>query len=162
MPFANATYSDFKYRDYRFQSIVKTRLLPVVDSAATVDYSGHQVAGVSKWVANVGIDFSTSPGIYGNVVYAYRDAFTLTSLGTADGTPNTAPYKVKSWGLLNAKLGYRNTISRHFDLDVYAAMNNISGTKYPIMVFVNQIPDAYIAGPAKSVYFGGVNLKYLF
>jgi iron complex outermembrane receptor protein len=162
MPFANATYSDFKYKDYRFQSIVKTRLAPITDSAATVDYSDHQVAGVSKWVANVGIDFTTRPGIYGNTVYAYRDAFTLTSLGTADGTPNTAPYKVSSWGLLNAKLGYRNTISHHFDLDIYAAVNNISGTKYPIMVFVNQIPDAYIAGPAKAVYFGGVNLKYIF
>ncbi|MDQ6609960.1 MAG: TonB-dependent receptor [Bacteroidota bacterium] len=154
-PFANVTYSDFQYKDYKFQ--------PIVGAAPqTYDYSGHQVAGVSKWVGSVGTDFLTRPGIYGNVAYTYRDAFPLTSLGTADGTTNTPEYHVSSWSLLNAKLGYRCGLSHHFNLDVYAAANNITGSKYPIMVFVNQIPDAYIAGPNKAVYFGGVNVKYNF
>ena len=154
-PFVNATYSDFKYRNFQFQRTVGTNVV-------TDDYSGKQVAGVSKWVASAGTDFATKPGIYGNVVYTYRDGFPITSLGTADGTSNTAPYHVTSWSLLNAKLGFRRSLSPHFDLDIYAAGNNLAGTKYPIMVFVNQFPDSYIAGPAKAVYFGGVNVKYNF
>lgn len=158
MPFANLTYSDFKYKDYRFQSIGKTVLTPQKDSALTVDYSGKPVAGVSKWVANIGVDFSTNPGLYGNIAYLYRDGFPITS----DGLVNGAAYHVSSYSLLNAKLGFRKMLSQHFDLDTYVGINNITGTKYPIMVFVNQIPDAYIAGPTKAVFFGSVNLRYNF
>lgn len=158
MPFANLTYSDFKYKDYRYQSVGKTVTTPVKDSALTLDYSNHSVAGVSKWVANIGVDFTTRPGIYGNVNYLYRDGFPVTS----DGLVNGAPYHITSYSLLNAKLGYRHTLSAHFDLDAYFGINNISGTKYPIMVFVNQLPDAYIAAPRNAVYFGGMNLKYIF
>jgi iron complex outermembrane receptor protein len=59
-------------------------------------------------------------------------------------------------------VGYQHTFAKHFGLDVYFGVNNITNTKYPIMVFVNQIPDAYIAGPLKANYFGGFNFKYNF
>lgn len=151
-PFANATYSDFKYNNYPF-SITGT-----VNKDSVVNYNGKPVAGVSKWVASMGVDFATNPGLYGNVAYTYRDPFPLTS----DGLVSGVPYHVSSYSLLNAKLGYRRSLSRHFDLDTFVGANNLTGTKYPIMVFVNQIPDAYIAGPTKAVYFGAVNLKYNF
>jgi iron complex outermembrane receptor protein len=63
---------------------------------------------------------------------------------------------------LNAKLGYKSSLSKHFDIDLSFGINNITATKYPMMVFVNQIPDAYLAGPPKANYFGGLNLKYNF
>lgn len=152
MPFANLTYSDFKYNDYPF-SITGT-----INNNSIINYSGKQVAGVSKWVANLGLDFTTKPGLYGNVAYLYRDPFPLTS----DGLVNGAPYHVTGYNLLNAKLGYRHALSNHFDLDTYFGVNNITAVKYPMMVFVNQLPDAYLAGPTKAVYFGSVNLKYNF
>lgn len=154
MPFANLTYSDFKYDNFPFSV---TGVL-VGNKDSVINYSGKPVAGVSKWVTNVGLDFTTKPGLYGNVAYLYRDPFPLTS----DGLFNNAPYHVTSYNLLNAKLGYRRSLSSHFDLDTYFGVNNITGVKYPIMVFVNQLPDAYIAGPTKAVYFGSVNLKYNF
>lgn len=154
-PFANATYSDFIYKDFRFQSVTGT-------TVTTLDYSGHEVPGVSKWIANVGVDFTLKPGLYGNVICTYRDPQQISSLGTAEGTPNGTPYHVTSYSLLNAKLGYRHSLSRHFDLDTYVGVNNITGTKYPIMVFVNQYPDSYLAGPTEAVYFGSVNLRYNF
>lgn len=164
MPFANVTYSDFKYKNYRFDSLGKTAGTPAKDSVITFDYSNKQVAGVSKWVANIGVDFTTRPGIYGNIAYLYRDGFPLRSDGMLPAVVNSVktliPYQVASYSLLNAKLGYRNSISKHFDLDAYFGVNNITGAKYPMMVFVNQIPDAYVAGPTRAVYFGGVNLKY--
>lgn len=145
-PFANITYSDFKYKDYKFQSFAGT-------TVTTVDYSGKAVAGVAKIVGNIGIDVDTKPGIYANVNYFYKDPMPITS----DGANMTTSYS-----LLNAKLGYRHSLSAHFDLDVYFGATNITNAKYPIMVFVNQIPDAYIAAPRNANCFGGVNLKYNF
>ncbi len=150
MPFANLTYSDFKYDNFPFSTT------GVINKDSVINYNGKAVAGVSKWVANIGIDFATKPGLYGNVAYLYRDPFPLTS----DGLFNGNPYHVTSYNLLNAKLGYRHSLSSHFNLDAYFGVNNITATKYPIMVFVNQIPDAYIAGPTKAAYFGSVNVKY--
>ena len=145
-PFANVTYSDFEYKNYPFHIIKGTK-----DSI--VNYEGNDVAGVAKVVANVGFDVVTKPGIYANIAYMYKDRLPITSDGL-----NTSP----SYSLLNAKLGFRHSLSPHFDLDLYAGVNNITNTKYPIMVFVNQIPDAYIVGPRFANFYGGINLKYIF
>ena len=40
--------------------------------------------------------------------------------------------------------------------------NNITSVRYAQMVFVNQLPDAFLPGPKDINYFGGVNLKYTF
>ncbi len=146
-PFANMTYSDFQYKDYQFHTVVNNT------KDSVIDYSGQAVAGVAKFVGNIGVDFVTKPGIYGNIYYFHKDGMPITS----DGLLNTGGYS-----LLNAKLGFQRSLSAHFDLDAYAGVNNITNTKYPIMVFVNQIPDAYVVAPKYANYFGGVNLKYNF
>jgi len=45
-------------------------------------------------------------------------------------------------------------------MDLFFGVNNIAGTQYPIMIFVNQLADAYIPAPPKAVYYGGINLRY--
>ena len=152
-PFANLTYSDFKYKNYTFQTIGKTVTTPAKDSALTTDYSGQKVAGVAKIVANIGFDVLTSIGIYGNANYFYKDGMPITS----DGLLSTSSYS-----LLNAKIGWLGSLSKHFDMELYFGVNNIANTRYPIAVFVNQIPDAYLAGPSKANYYGGINLTYNF
>jgi iron complex outermembrane receptor protein len=67
-----------------------------------------------------------------------------------------------AYSLLNAKLGIRRSLSSKFDLDAFVGANNITGTQYPYMVFINQLPDAYLPAPYKANYFGGVNLKFNF
>lgn len=149
-PFVNFTYSNFKYLDFKFQSIAKNN---GKDSLVTTDFSGNKVAGVPPVVANVGVDFALKFGLYGNATYSYRDQMPFTSDGK-----NIAD----SYSLLNAKIGFRRELSKHFDLDVFAGANNITGEKYYYMVFLNQLPDAYIPAPNEINYFGGVNLKYNF
>ncbi len=148
--FANLTYSDFKYNNFRFQRIGKS--VSNADSTITEDYSGKAVAGVAPWVYNVGLDIDTKPGLYGNVTYNYRSEMFYTS----DGLNQTNPFC-----LVNAKLGFRKTI-HHVGVEAYAGANNITGSQYYYMVFVNQLPDAYIPSPTEINYFGGVNLKYIF
>ena len=142
--FTNLTYSDFKYDNFTFQNNILT---------PPADYSGMPVAGVPKIVANGGVDFTFAPGIYGDVVYMFRDGMPYTP----DGLNRAGAY-----GLLNAKLGFRRIRGSKFDVDAYFGANNITGVQYYQMVFVNQVPDAYLPGPNKANFFGGVTLKYNF
>lgn len=137
-PFANLTYSDFEYEDFPYQG---------------KNYNGYKVAGVAPVTANAGVDIFTKPGIYVNAFYSYRDAMPLVSDNSL---------KTESFSLVNAKLGFRHSIGAHFDLDAYFGANNITGSKYYLMAFINQQPDTYLPGPDKINYFGGVNLKYNF
>ena len=147
-PFTNFTYSDFKYEGFSFQTLNATRTAAVV-----TDYDGKEVAGVAKLVANLGVDINTRPGFYGNLAYFYKDGMPITSDGLNRAT---------SYSLLNTKLGFQHSISVHCDLDIFFGINNITGVQYPYMVFVNQLPDAYLPAPYKANYFGGINFKYNF
>jgi iron complex outermembrane receptor protein len=141
-PFANLTYSDFKYGDsFKIQKSV----------TVTEDYSGKQVGGVPKIMANAGVDVMMKQGLYANVTYNYKDRVPITSLNDLYAS---------SYNLLNGKIGMKRGIGQHFDLDVFFGATNITNTKYYIMVFVNQLPDAYIPAPKNTNVFGGFNIKY--
>ena len=146
-PFANLAYSDFKYgSNFKYQTGTTT------SNITTVDYSNKPVAGVSKWTANFGADFTTRPGLYGNFIWSYKDGVPITSDGVNRST---------SYNLLNVKFGYQRELSKHFNLDLSLGINNLTGVQYPIMIFANQLPDAYLPAPLKAVVFGGLNLKYI-
>lgn len=147
-PFANFCYSNFKYEDFKFQKLNSAKT-----DIVEVDYSGKAVAGVPPVTANAGIDIITKAGIYANVNYSYRDAMPYTSDGIS---------KTTAFSIVNAKLGIHKSFLKHFDIDAYVGANNITGTQYYYMVFLNQLPDAYLPAPNEINYFGGVNLKYTF
>ena len=73
-PFANVTYSHFRYEDYQIE-----RLKTPATSGHHYQYSGNPVAGVAPWVANLGVDVVAAAGIYANVVWSYKDAMPITS-----------------------------------------------------------------------------------
>lgn len=148
-PFANFSYSYFRYKDFHWESLNSSKTDVVI-----TDYSGKAVAGVSPITANVGIDV-TSPkfGPYLNVTYSYRDAMPITS----DGIYNT-----KAFHLLNMKIGYQRTFFKHLNVNAYFGVNNITGSQYYYMVFVNQMPDAYLPAPRKANFYGGLSLTGIF
>ncbi|GCC52745.1 TonB-dependent receptor [Chryseotalea sanaruensis] len=143
-PFVNFTYSDFVYNDFTFQNNI---------SVPPADYSGKAVAGVPPVVFNGGVDFVSNTGLYANMIYMYRDKMPLTPDGL-----NIA----NSYSLLNAKVGYHKNFGKHFDADAYFGVNNMLSEQYYQMVFVNQLPDAFIPGPNNINYFSGINVKYIF
>lgn len=147
-PFANFCYSDFRYKDYKFQTLDASK-----KNKVEVDYSGHKVVGVPPVTFNAGVDASALIGFYANVNYSYRDGMYFTS---------DQVNKTESFNLLNGKIGFRRTFMDHLGLDVYFGANNITNTHYYYMVFLNQLPDAYLPAPNKINYFGGINLKYTF
>jgi len=146
-PFVNFTISNFKYEDYSFNykgTILKDSI---------VNYDGKSVAGVAKFIGNFGIDITTNNGLYFNTIYSYKDGFPIS----ADGKNNTSSYSI--W---NTKIGIKRSLLNHLTTDIFLGINNLTNTRYPMMVFINQLPDAYMAGPTMTNYFGGVNLKYNF
>ncbi|MEO6069595.1 MAG: TonB-dependent receptor [Chitinophagaceae bacterium] len=147
-PFANAAYSKFKYKDFKYQALNGTRTAVV-----ETDYSGKTVAGVPPLTANVGIDMMTKIGLYATAYYSYRDPMIFTSTGLN---------KTDSYNLVNGKMGIKQSMGSHFDLDAFIGATNLTGTQYYYMVFVNQLPDAYLPAPLKTAWFGGINLKYNF
>jgi len=147
-PFGNLTLSDAKYVGYSFQTLNANRTGVVV-----ANYDGKSVAGVAPLVANIGVDVKLKGGWYGNILLNYKEAFPIT----ADGVNTTASYS-----LLNTKWGYQKTLSSHWMLDASYLLNNITNTQYATMVFVNQLPDAYVPAPDKINGAFSVQFKYTF
>lgn len=146
--FSNFTYSNFKYEDFKFQKLDATKTHVI-----EVDYSDKTVAGVAPITFNFGLDVATKMGFYMNATYSFRDPMPITSDDLL---------KTSAFSIVNAKIGYNKTFKSHYGVDVFFGANNITNTQYYYMVFVNQIPDAYLPAPNKINYFGGVNLKYIF
>lgn len=149
-PFVNGTYSFFRYTDFRFETIGDD--INGNDSTLVHDYSNLVVAGVPPLTINVGIDVATRVGLYANAYMNYRDAMFITS-----DNANEA----KSYAVINAKIGFKREFGK-FGLDAYAGAVNLTSQQYYNMVFVNQLPDAYIAQPREINFYGGLNLKYRF
>jgi iron complex outermembrane recepter protein len=149
-PFVNATYIQGKYEDYRF---MRFRVAPNQTKDSTVDFSGKKVAGLPPLVFNAGFDLVTGPGLYFNAYYAYRDDVYITGDNRV---------RVDGFGLVNAKVGFRRSLGTHFDIDASAGAINLGDVQYYQMVFINQLPDAYVAAPRHTQWFGGITLKYNF
>jgi iron complex outermembrane receptor protein len=143
-PFANVTRSNFVYGDnFKIQKSV----------VLTEDYSNKAVAGISKYVVNLGTDVSFCGGFYANITYNYRDKMPITSMND---------FYTASYNLLNGKLGMQKSIGKHLLLDASFGINNMTNTKYALMVFANQLPDTYVPAARNANYFGNLQLKYEF
>jgi len=159
-PFINFTYSDFKYgNDFKLVTGA------TVAARDTIDYSGKAVYGVPEIMNALGVDVATRFGLYANLVHIYKDGVTIGTTRTSAAGVNPkvfTTYYASSYNLVNGKIGFKRNLSSHFLLDAFFGVNNIGGTRYPIMIFVNQLADAYIPAPPKAVVYGGLNLKYIF
>jgi iron complex outermembrane recepter protein len=151
------TYSNYNFKYADFKTIFK---------GAVVDYSNKQVVGVPPTKYTVGLDITTNAGLYLNNTYNY-----LGDVFTDFANTNS----VKSFGLLNSKIGYKKT-GKKVDFDIYLAGNNLTnqinytflflgnnvndsdaGSNYPASVATDLNP-----GPSKAYFFGGANLKFKF
>jgi iron complex outermembrane receptor protein len=144
-PFANVTYSFYRYGDYEFQFAEN-------DLVVIKNYKGIQVAGVSPWVFNAGIDFDTKIGWYANVNYGYRTEMTITTDGMV---------KAHSFGLLNMKMGYLKRF-KMLEINLFFGANNITCSQYYYMAMIDHMPEPYIPGPNRINFYGGLGIKFYF
>ena len=147
-PFVNYTYSHFRYDNYKSDNN---------NNAATVDYSGKAVLGVPANNFNAGFDLGSKLGIYLLTTYQYVDKLPITF-----DNKQSAP----SYSLLNAKLGYRKSIGKHVNFDVFAGLNNITQSLYYNLVFLSVYTDKntpiYLPAAYNATFYGGLNFTYRF
>jgi iron complex outermembrane receptor protein len=146
-PFVTYTFSNFRYDNFRSNNN---------DSVNPVNFSGKKVVGVPAHVLNLGLDLALKWGFYVYSTYQYVDSMPLTF-----DNAHTA----KSYSLLSAKVGYRKDLTEHFRIDGFAGGDNLLGSLYYMMVFLNASytgpsPNVYLPGPYTPVFYGGVNLTY--
>ena len=152
-PFVNYAYSDFKYSAF---------------SINTTDHSfgGNKVVGIPKHRVAMGLDFSTKIGLYLQNTFSYMGTVYTDFANTT---------KVKSFALLNSKIGYKHSFGK-FDADIFVIGNNLTNQiNYSFLFYGNSINDSdldnqYLGtastdvnpGPDKAYYLTGFNLKYNF
>ncbi|MGG7468543.1 TonB-dependent receptor [Chryseobacterium arthrosphaerae] len=160
-PFVNYTYNDFKYTD--FSTYLKEDKQP----AKVNVYDNKNVVGVPKTKLSAGLDFETHFGLYWQNTYNFMG-------GVYTDFANTN--KVRSFGLLNSKIGYKHSFNK-WDLDVFVIGNNLTNQiNYTFLFYGNSINDTDAdnqynnasvytdvnPGPRKAYFITGFNIKYNF
>lgn len=160
-PFVNYTYNNFKYSNF------STYLKEDEKSTVVNNYNDKNIVGAPKSKLSVGLDFDTQIGFYWQNTYNF-----VGSVYTDFGNIN----KVKSFGLLNSKIGFKRTFNK-WDMDVFVAGNNLTNQiNYTFLFYGNSINDtdadnqynnssAYTdvnPGPSKAYFFAGFSIKYNF
>ena len=154
-PWVTYTYTDAKYVSFKSDNNA---------TASTVDFSGKQVARVPKTMYSVGLDANVMGGFYLNSTYQFVDKVPVTFDNST---------WMKSYTLLNAKIGWKGTFAEHYGLDISAGGSNLQGSTYYNAIFVganykglaqgpdNGTGDGYILpAPYNAQYFLNVKVSY--
>ncbi|MBW1294497.1 TonB-dependent receptor domain-containing protein [Aquimarina litoralis] len=137
----NGTLNDYKFDDF-------------VD--LDNDFSGNDLTGVPSHIINVGLDYVTQKGLYGNLNFQ--------QVGTMPANDDNTVYS-DSYELLHGKIGYRNEIGAHIVYDIFLGANNIFDTNYIAQLQINArgfggtAPRYFYPGLPFNMY-GGINIKY--
>lgn len=148
-PFAAITYSDFSFKDYKILN---------AKNEVTSTFDGHKLTGIAPWVFSAGIDLETKSGLYIYGSYLYSDKLPLN-----DANSSYNP----SYQVLNSKIGYKRQVTKYFEVNLYAGLDNILNQSYSSIVSLNAVgyggvQPAYFNPSPKRNGYGGLNLKYLF
>lgn len=147
-PYASLTYSHFRFDQYQ-----------VLDAQGAViaDYKGNSIPGVGRWMAFVGTTIQTRNGFYLDANMRFNDRYALNDANT-DFNP--------SYTVVNGKIGYKTHLGRHFNLNIYAGLNNLTNTQYSSFTAINAVANgtstpAYFEPSPRINGYGGLSLTYL-
>ncbi|TGV00321.1 TonB-dependent receptor [Flavivirga rizhaonensis] len=141
--FANYTLNNFKFKEF-------------IDGDN--NFSGNDLTGVPSSVFNTGIDIESSFGIYGNINFQY--------VGNMPITDSNDLYS-DSYNLTNFKVGYRTSLNKKLNLNIFLGINNIFDKAYASQILINasgfngNAPRYFYPGNPLN-YYTGVNVNYMF
>lgn len=129
------TLTNYRFQDYQ---------------QGTTDLSNNRVPGVAPATLVTGIDAETRAGLYAHLTLQYLNEFPLNDANTVQSDPTR---------LLQATLGYRRTLGRHWTLDLYASGDNLLNQTYSLGYDLNAVGNRYYnAAPARNG-LGGVRVS---
>ncbi|HRO45552.1 TonB-dependent receptor [Agriterribacter sp.] len=148
-PYAAVTYSHFQFDDYKILD---------AQSQVKATYDGNELTGIAPWVVSAGFNMETKTGIYFYGSYFFNDRLPLDDANTAYNP---------AYQVLNAKAGFKRSLSKHVEINIYAGLDNITNSRYSSMTALNAVaygggsPAYFSPSPARNGY-GGLNVKYIF
>lgn len=122
------------------------------------DFSGNDLTGVPSNILNLGCDFDTWFGFYGNFNYQYVGEMPITDSNSLFS---------ENYQLSNFKIGYKKSLNNQLDFDVFLGVNNIFNESYASQILINatgfggNLPRYFYPGNPVN-YYSGLSLNYLF
>ena len=122
------------------------------------DFSGNDLTGVPSEIINIGVDFTTKIGFYGNINFQY--------VGSQPVTDNNSLYS-NSYNLINMKIGFKKSLSEKLIFNLFYGLDNIFDEKYASQILINATgfggnqPRYFYPGNPVN-YYTGLNINYQF
>lgn len=141
--FGTLSYNNYKFKDF-------------IDGDE--NFSGNKLTGVPSEVFNLGVDFNTAIGIYGNLNHQY--------VGSIPITDSNALFS-DNYTLSNIKVGYRNHVNSKIKFNIFLGINNAFNQIYASQILINargfggNAPRFFYPGNPIN-YYSGVVLNYSF
>ncbi len=133
----SGTFNRYRFNDY---------------SKDNISYSGNILTGTSPTTVVVGLDVSSSLGIYTNITYNFTDRSPLDDANSAFAN---------SYHLFGCRFGYRFP-SINFPFDVFGGADNIFDHTYSLGNDLNAAAGRYYNAAAGRNFFIGVKSNLIF
>jgi iron complex outermembrane receptor protein len=122
------------------------------------DFSGNKLPGVPAYTVNLGFDLKNATG------FEFFANFRSVGEMPLDDANSVA---TNSYSLLNVKAGYRFTLFKDANINLYAGANNALDKRYASSIVPNAVgfggraPRYFYPGNPRN-YYGGVQVTYVF
>lgn len=126
----------FKFKDYRQNDN---------------DFSGHELTGVSPHILVNRLDLRTRAGVYLNLTHQWVDEIPLNDANTVFQDP---------YHLMNARLGWKNTLGVKWDVEIYGGVDNLLDESYSLGNDLNAFGGRYYQPAPLRNYYGGIKVGF--
>ena len=113
-----------------------------------MDFSGNDLTGVPSHILNLGLDFNSTFGLYGNL--------NIQNVGEMPITDSNSIYS-KSYIISNFKIGYQKTLSPQVSFNAFFGVNNLFDETYASQILINA---SSFGGNAPRYFYPGNPINY--
>jgi len=115
------------------------------------DFSGNDLTGVSPHTLINQLDLRAKAGFYLNLTHQWVDQIPLNDANTVFQDP---------YHLMNARLGWRNTLGVKWDLEIYGGIDNLLDESYSLGNDLNAFGGRYYQPAPMRNYYGGLKVGF--
>ncbi|KAA9339159.1 TonB-dependent receptor plug domain-containing protein [Hymenobacter busanensis] len=139
-------WSSYAYYHFRFADYQQA------DAAGQLrDYSGNQLTGAAPHTLSAGLDLNLPIGLYARPALSHQSRLPLNDANT--------DYAAGYWTFA-ARAGWRRTLLRHLEADVYAGVENATNRRYSLGNDLNAFGGRYFQPAPGRNYYGGLSLGW--
>ncbi|RYU79569.1 TonB-dependent receptor family protein [Hymenobacter persicinus] len=115
------------------------------------DFSGNRLTGTAPHTLTAGLDFASGPGFYANPTVSHQARLPLNDANSE--------YAAGYW-VFGARAGWRRTLARHFEADLYAGLDNATNRRYSLGNDLNAFGNRFFQPAPGRNYYGGAQLGW--